>query len=293
MKCFFDPDAEGIAPTKRVRRTLNISPYFRWKTGGDPTDAVSEGGTAEAAESGGKHHAAKDQLKQVAGGNGVFDSANCKADKELVQLEKGGPCEAAVKKDEEQQQNRMHTVKAQLRAQAGWSARQSNDGDESKALLEAAKVLLQAGFEEGALVGARLPHSSTYKGNIVGRADDRRRTSKSKASDTATRANMMLALEDLEQSGICHAKALGVLQAIARDADLKVETMQYAVPKGADSKAKGKRTTSRKYLIPIYELRGWLKLADKVKDAISLFADPRRSAQQKKWSVVRKRKREA
>ena len=187
----------------------------------------------------------------------------------------------------------MKAVKCQLRAAAECSALESNDRDESKALLQAAKILLQARFEEGALAGVRLPHSSTYKGNSVGRADDRRRTSKSKASDTATRANMMLDLEDLEQSGIGHAKALGVLQAIARDADLKVETMQYTVPKGADSKAKGKRTTSRKYFIPIYELRGWLKLADKVRDAISLFADPRRSAQQKKWSVVRKRKREA
>ena len=62
MKRFFDPDAEGIAPTKRVQRTLNIFPYFRWKTGGDPTDAVSEGGTAEAAESGGKRKAAEEAV---------------------------------------------------------------------------------------------------------------------------------------------------------------------------------------------------------------------------------------
>eukprot|EP00966_Prymnesium_polylepis_P008141 187643-Prymnesium_polylepis.1 len=189
----------------------------------------------------------------------------------------------AKNKEEEQLVKKMQALKSKLSAECRFTELQSNNEDELKVLVKAASVLNGAKFEGGELVNISTTTSaSTYKGNNC-RPDDRRRTSKSKASDAITQAGMVLnrehlVLEDSEQG---RAAALCVLKAIAREADFEVQQLQYSRP------------TRREYVVPIYNLNGWIKVADKVKDAISLFTNPSCSAQQKEWSIVRKRKREA
>eukprot|EP00966_Prymnesium_polylepis_P328934 7384708-Prymnesium_polylepis.1 len=130
---------------------------------------------------------------------------------------------------------------------------QSNHGDELNVLFEAAKLLNCAEFEGGGVVniGFRTSTASTYKGSNCrpNGSNDRRRTSKSKASDAITQAAMVLNCKHLVLEGKRngHATALRVLKAIAREADVVVHVLQYSRP------------TRREYVIPIYNLDAWIK----------------------------------
>ena len=197
--------------------------------------------------------------------------------------------QAKEKEDERAKDAMWKGQKNQLKFHYAKIAAQSNISGDLKAMHNVACVLLRAKIEDGNVLGSN-PYSSTYRGNNC-RLDDRRRTQKSKSTDCD--ADMIIDSKVLENNGgVSHSRALQLLNAIARDAELNVVRQQDSIPKGETSQAKGKRTTRRAYFIPIRCIRNLRVAAETVKDALELFGDDRRSKEQKEWvSEGRKRKR--
>jgi hypothetical protein len=119
----------------------------------------------------------------------------------------------------------------------------------------------------------------------------KRRTDKSKANDAATCAPVHLDCKNNLEGGtnpVARSLALDVLKSIAVKAKLKVIHLQETVrrSKVGDDDPKGLRTTKRVYFIPIENRAELTCVADVVMDAIEVFRDASRTADQKAWKAA-------
>ena len=228
------------------------------------------------------------------------DRAVANAREELERREREAARQAAVE-DTEAQKKKWQVLASALSRSSRSSV--SEDPEASTALCNAARVLskVQMDFDgDQTRISGGGRRSAAYNDNGSRRSDDRRRTGKSKATDLATMAPVQLDCKrDLEleadpERSVCHFKALGVLKSIAAKAGLAVAQVAYSESKSGASESKSKRTTRRENFIPILDIKELSSVANAVIEAIQLFSDPSRKAEQKAWLAVgQKRKRGA
>ena len=228
------------------------------------------------------------------------DRAVANAREELERREREAARQAAVE-DTEAQKKKWRVLTSTLCHSSRSSG--SEDPKASTALCNAARVLskVQVDFDgDQTRISGGGRRSAAYNDNGSRRSDDRRRTGKSKATDPATMAPVQLDCKrDLEleadpERSVCHFKALGVLKSIAAKAGLAVAQVAYSESKSGASESKSKRTTRRENFIPILDIKELSSVANAVIEAIQLFSDPSRKAEQKAWLAVgQKRKRGA
>ena len=164
----------------------------------------------------------------------------------------------------------------------------STDTPPLMALSNAAKALAKVEFDSHGnmwLSGGARHYAHTEEGR------SKRRTDKSKANDAATCAPVHLDCKNNLEGGtnpVARLLALDVLKSIAVKAKLKVIHLQETVrrSKVGDDDPKGLRTTKRVYFIPIENRAELTCVADVVMDAIEIFRDASRTADQKAWKAA-------
>ena len=223
------------------------------------------------------------------------------AREELERREREAARQAAVE-DTEAQKKKWQRLASTL-SRSSLSVLSRSEDPEVKALCNAARVLskVQVDFDgDQTRISGGGRHSAAYNDNGSRRSDDRRRTGKSKAIDLATMAPVQLDCKrDLEleadpERSVCHFKALDVLKSITAKAGLAVAQVAYSESKSGASESKSKRTTRRENFIPIFDIKELSAVANAVVEAIQLFSDTSRKAEQKAWLAVgQKRKRGA
>ena len=145
-----------------------------------------------------------------------------------------------------------------------------------------------------ALATVNIDDYGYWRGGLKPYRRDRKRELKKPLDDYPehTVEPLHLSKECLQEGNVKEPTARSVLKTISSKAGFgKPKEISNNIPKPAGSSAKGKITTQRHQVIEIYRVEDLVSIAEVVIDAIKLFSDKSRSADQKAWCVGKKRKR--
>ena len=188
----------------------------------------------------------------------------------------------------QQQQQQWSGVQTRIYAELSMSTNAKNSSPELAALRNAASNFAKVSICGNGYLRSTLP---TYR-------KDSKREDKKSYSDRLEQTvapvvhlSKECLLQGLEKAD--ERTATAVLKTISSKAGLgeDLQNIGKNIPKPVGSSAKGKRTTERHQLIEIYDFGQLVSIAEVVIDAIKLFRDESRSADQEDWCIGRKRKR--